>query len=153
MESIICKMESSNSLIDHEEKVEKWTNKFLLNDRHHLTRIASWIWQLAKNAILYNVFSLNLREHSLETVNAASGEGKRLVLSVCHKRTALFSNKGNFYRDGDLFPDPITANLITYGLTGRVKVKKNVSFGIQTPQGDLSRALGKVLESAYKRGS
>lgn len=79
---------------------------------------------ISKNAILYNVFSLNLREHSLETVNAASGVGKRLVLSVCHKRTALFSNKGNYYRDGDLLPDPITTNLVNYGLTGRVKRQK-----------------------------
>ena len=108
---------------------------------------------ISKNAILYNVFSLNLREHSLETVNAASCVGKRPLLSVRHKRTALFANKGNYYRDGDLLPDPITTNLINYGLTGRVKVKINVSFGIQTPQGDLSRALGKVLESVYKRGS
>lgn len=75
-------MESSNSLIDHEEKVDKWTNKLPLNGRDHLTKIASYIWQLAKNAILYNVFSLNLREHSLETVNAASGVEKRLLCTL-----------------------------------------------------------------------
>ena len=49
------------------------------------------------------------------------------VLSVFHKRTALFSNKGNYYRDGDLLPDPITTDLINYGLSGRVKRHKKVS--------------------------
>ena len=116
MKSIVCKMESSNSLIDHEEKVEKWTNELLLNDRHHLTRIASWIWQLAKNAILYDVFFFIEFKRT-----QAAWKKDYFVLSVCHKRTALFSNEGNYYPDGDLLPDPITTNLINYGLSGRVK--------------------------------